>query len=241
MTVSVLVPYRPGCPHREAAWDWVYDRYRQQHPDWQIVTGASAEGPFSRSQGILDAFCRADGDVLVVADADVYCDPQPAVDAAAEHGWAIPHLMLHRLSEASTSLVLAGDDWHGLPLSEDNRQDSRPYKGHETDTLVVIRRDVFEDIGPDPRFVGWGREGDAWSAALRVLFGKPWRGSDDLVHLHHPPQERRTRVQGSEATEQLWRRYKQARHPLLMRRLIEEAKEVWRGEHDRPPSHAGHF
>src|SRR4051794_17474077 len=75
MTVAVLVPWRPGCPHRERAWAKVQELYADRHPDWALVTGSCAEGPFNRSQGILDAARRTDAELLVVADADVWCDP----------------------------------------------------------------------------------------------------------------------------------------------------------------------
>lgn len=229
MTVSVLVPYRDGCPYRESAWAWVRRRYEETHPGWEIVTGASGGGPFSRSQAILDAAQRSHGDVLVVADADVWCDPAPAVEAAAALGWAIPHLLIHRLSRLSTGHVRLGCDWHGLPLSGDNRQDNRPYKGHETGTLVVLRRDVLFDVPPDPRFVGWGQEDDAWAAALNTIVGKAWRGSDDLVHLWHPAQSRQSRRVGNEAGAKLCRRYRAAqRNATAMRALIEEAKDAAR-------------
>lgn len=224
MTTAVIVPWLPGCPHRERAWEWVQRQYSENHPTWEIVTGSPE--PFSRSRGILEAARKTDADVLVVSDADVYCDPSEAVDAAGEHGWAVPHLFLHRLSEASTACVLAGEDWRGLPLSTDNAQDSKPYKGNEAGTLLVIRQDVLEDVPPDPRYVSWGQEDTSWSKALRVLVGPPWRGDRDLPHLYHPPASRLSRVKGSEENMQLYRRYKQARHPQLMRRLVDEAKAV---------------
>lgn len=223
MRVAVLVPWTAGCPHREAAWQWVQTQYAATHPDWELITGRCPEGPYNRAAAILDAADHSDADLFVVADADIWCDPQPALQPAIDHGWAIPHLLIHRLSQQSTAYVLAGADWHGLPLSTDNRQDSRPYRGHETGTLVVIRRDVLFDVPPDRRFVGWGSEDDAWACALRTLVGKAWRGSDDLVHLWHPPQPRKTRVVGTDENRRLLRRYRNAhRHPELMRQLLEE-------------------
>ena len=222
MTVSVLVPWKPGCPHREAAWEWVQARYPA---DWQIVTGTDRTESFSRTQAIIDAATRSDGDTLVVADADVWCDGIPeAIDHAALTGWAIPHLYIHRLSPESTIEVLAGADWRGLPLSDDNAQDARPYKGHITDTLAVFQRDVLLAVPPDPRFVGWGQEGDAWRIALKTMVGNPWRGTADLVHLWHPPQERRSRTVGNRENLALYKRYlRAARKPAAIQALIEEA------------------
>lgn len=227
MRVSVLVPFTAGtCPFRDRAWEWVSDQYATVFPRWEIVVGEGwTEGGYSRTQAILDAEGRATGDVLVVADADVWCHPGLAVLRAAEDGWAVPHRLIHRLSDESTAKVLWGHRWKGLPLSTDNPQDAKPYRGNDTGTLVVIRRDVFEKAPPDPRFVGWGQEDEAWGTALRTMVGPAWRGDDDLVHLWHPPQVRKTRVVGNEANRALRRRYTAARHDRdAMSALIEEAK-----------------
>lgn len=226
MNVSVLIPVGGNCPHRAAALRWVTDRYATEFPDWEVVYGqGDTPDGYSRSRAILDAARMASGDVLLVADGDVWCDSLNAVQAAREAGWAVPHKLIHRLSPESTEQVLGGADWRGLPLSTDNRQDSRPYKGNETGTLVAIRADVLADVPPDRRFVGWGQEDVAWAEALRCLVGAPWRGGADLVHLWHPPQPRLSRVTGSRTGQELAARYRRARRdPRLMRQLIEEAR-----------------
>jgi hypothetical protein len=225
--VAVLVPWDdPPCEWRRRAWAWVRSRWAAEWPGWEIIEGTSPPGPYSRTGGILDAASRTDADLLIVTDADVWVDPTDAVLAAQSHGWAIPHRLIHRLSAESTSAVLdTAADWRSLPLSRDNHQDSRPYVGHETGTWVVLRRDVFRAAPPDPRFVGWGQEDDAWALALRCLVGRPWRGNLDLVHLWHPPQARVSRVLGNPANAALLRRYRAAsRDADLMRDLIEEGR-----------------
>lgn len=224
MTTAVLVPWQPGCPHREAAWRFVRSWWETR--DFEVIEGS--HGPlegYSRSQAILDAASRCDADLLVIADADVFLagDIAPALLAAHEHGWAVPHLLLHRLSPESTRDVYAGADWRGLPLSTDNSQDCRPNVGHEAGTLLVVRHDVLEQAPPDARFTMWGQEDDAWALALRCLIGLPWRGDADLVHLWHPPQPRLNRQIGSAANKALLDRYKAARRdPDRMRALIGE-------------------
>lgn len=225
MNVAVILPFASDCPHRLAARDWVRARYAEHHPTWPIIEGFTAVEGFSRTQAILDGIARFPADVYVVADADVWCDGiGEAVGQVDRHGWAIPHHLIHRLSRESSDVVLNGGDWRGLPLSTDNRQDSRPYKGHETDTLCVFTADALAEVPPDPRFVGWGQEGDAWALALRTLVGAPWRGGDDIVHLWHPAQPRQSRVVGNPASLALFRRYAKARRNRdAMRSLIEEA------------------
>jgi hypothetical protein len=196
---------------------------------YEVVEGTTDVPGFSRTQAILDARARTDADVLVIADADVFADPQPLTDWAITHGWAVPGI-LHRLSEDSTRLVLAGDDWRGLPLSTDNPQDSKPYRVHEAGTLLAVTAEAFDLAPPDPRFVGWGQEDDAWAAALRTLVGPPARTGVDVVHLWHPPEPRKSRVVGNDANRALARRYQTARSRGLMRTLIaEHAQEATHG------------
>lgn len=224
MSTAVVVPFGGECPHRYLAWGWVRAQFAKHHPDWDLVVGTTDVEGFSRTQAILDALTRTDADTIIVSDADVWSNGlRFAVSHVHEYGWAIPHNLIHRLSAPSTEAVLTGADWHGLPLSQDNKQDSRPYRGHECGTLTVFRRDVLESVPPDPRFVGWGSEDDAQALALRTLIGPPWRGEADLVHLHHPPQPRLNRVVGNETSKALLDRYQRARHnPPAMRALIEE-------------------
>ncbi len=228
-TVAVVIPWRDGCSFRRKALAWVMAKYVDTlDAPFEIALGDSPAGPFNRAAAILNGAARTTADVIVVSDGDVYCDPTAAVAAVASgQPWAIPHELVHRLSADSTEKALAGADWRGLPLSADNPQDRRPYRGNETGTLFVIRRDVLDDVPPDVRFVGWGHEDTAYAYALRILVGAPWRGSDDLVHLWHPPQERATRRLGNPASKQLEERYRAARrNPTLMRALVDEGKEA---------------
>lgn len=222
MKISTLVPWQPGCEWRERAWQHVAPRL-----PGEVITGASPPGPFSRTAAILDAAGRASGDVYVVSDADVLCDLDAALDHVSEHGWAIPHRLIHRLSRESTEKVYDGADWHGLPLSTDNLQDRRPYVGHEAGTLYVITAEAFWTAPPDPGFKGWGGDDDALKLAYRCLIGAPWRGDADLVHLWHPPQPRDSRVRGNAANMKLLKRYQRAaRDRNAMRALVDSARRL---------------
>jgi hypothetical protein len=159
-----------------------------------------------------------------MADADVWTsglkDAVDAVDAGA--AWAVPHMNVHRLSLEGTNAVLGGARWRSQPLEQ------RPYPGVIGGGYVVARRETLLDCPLDPRFVGWGQEDECHGLALRALHGQPWRGFADLVHLHHPPQHRMSRVRGSKEGWRLRRRYHEARNdPARMARLIEEAKSAY--------------
>lgn len=223
---AVVLWNDPPCEHRQAAWLWLQVQLAEHHPGWPVVVGADHSPLYSRTRAILDGCSKIDADVYVILDADVWVDNLAETARAAEvHGWAIPHKLLHRLHRDSTALVLGGADWRGLPLSDDNEQDQRPYVGHEAGTILAVRSDVLETAPPDPRFEGWGSEDDAWSILLNGLVGPPWRGRADCVHLWHPAQPRMNRRVGTAANAALLARYRKVRRDKgALRHLVAETR-----------------
>lgn len=220
-----MLPFRAGCPHREAALAWTLLRYHQQLPGVPIVFGeCDPELPFNRSAAILDGMTKTTADVLVISDSDVWSDGiHEAIDQVEQGApWAIPHDKLHRLSETATAEVLAGAE----PNARMDHAE-RPYRAYECSTVFVARREALEIAPPDPRFVGWGHEEQALAAALRTLVSKPWRGTAPCWHLFHEPQERKTRSTGNDENKALYRRYVKARgRPDAMRALVDESHDV---------------
>lgn len=208
LTVSVIVPWRPDGAHRDAAWAWVRGWWEARFPGWQVVTGTPPAGQWCKAAAVAAALHDADGDVLVVADADVWCEGVlQAVTAIAEGApWAIPHGNVHRLTEQSTAALL-----DGAVLDATTALAERPYAGFAGGGMTVLPRSVYERVPLDVRFAGWGQEDEAWAIALSCLGGQPWRGAAPLWHLWHPPQPRLTRRWGSEDSRYLWQRYHQAR------------------------------
>ncbi|MEU6279733.1 hypothetical protein [Streptomyces sp. NPDC047028] len=206
MSVAVLVPWRPDGGPRQAVWAWMRSQWAAAHPGWEIVTGACREGPWSKGAAVADALEQSSADVLVVADADVWCIGTPfAVNAVASGRarWAMPHQLVHRLTEDATDAVLRGAPMPGQPTVE-------THPGMPGGGIVVLARDVLEGVPMDPKFTGWGQEDQAWALALTTLAGPMWRGHADLFHLWHPPAPRRTRSVGSRESLARYRRYQQA-------------------------------
>jgi hypothetical protein len=215
--ISVIVPWQPGCEYRERNW-------RYLRPFWEqfgeVIEGVCT-GPWSKGTAVRDGLDRASGDKVIVADADVWVDPTDALEA--DTAWAVPHLKVHRLSDESTVRMINGEPWRSLPLDRSNQRDCKPYNGQPAGGVVVLDRAVVESCTPDPRFVGWGHEDVAWDAALTSLFGHPWRGNADLVHLWHPSQPRKDRGSGAPQSKALMRRYlNAARRPDLIRGILME-------------------
>lgn len=217
--VAVLVPWRPD-PQRQRIWEWVHDRYRQQHPDWEIVLQPAPDGPWRKACAVNTAARACSAGTVIVADADVWApNLQQAVDLVhGGAGWVIPHRYVHRLTEQATKIVLEGG------CATDTEE--HPYFGVEGGGIVVLPRETLLDVPMDERFCGWGQEDQAWGIALHFLIGPAVRLNADLTHLWHPPQPRDNRKIGSLASFALHRRYLKARHdPDLLRDLLKEATQ----------------
>jgi hypothetical protein len=230
-TVEVIVPFAGDCQHRRSALNFITGRY-----PWP-VTIAEGGDPWCKAAAVMPAIARSAAEIVVMADADVWCDRiGEAVDAVRDGAaWAIPHRGVFRLTEPATRDVLAG----GAP---DLQAICEPaYLGLEGGGIVVARREHLLDVPMDPRFVGWGQEDSSWGYALRTMLGRPARRPGQLVHLWHPPQPRATRKRGSDASWQLGRRYHHALDdPAAMRQLLTEARHALDAPQHSLHDHAPH-
>lgn len=224
VTVSVVIPWRAGEPTREEAMRWLTHRLADLRNGWGLVLSETPEDePWCKARAILQGVERATGDVIVVHDADVWCDGLPAAVAAVEAGypWAVPHRRVHRLTPLATDRALDGD-W------PDERSPClrRPYRGVAAGGILVAPRATLLDVPPDVRFTGWGSEDGAWRDALRCLAGREWRDTTaPLFHLHHEPQPRTPAGTTSAENAALAARYAYMRgDPVGMRDLMAEAR-----------------
>lgn len=210
--VSVLVPWRDnGAADRRDAWKHVRGLWEAAHPDWQIVEGDAPGRAWRKGLAVLDALSRADADVLVIADADVWCDGIGEAVNAVVSGrarWAMPHHRVLRLTSVASAEVYRSGRWPRHRTVTTYAQ--RPYPGHPGGGMVVMTRAAYAAAPIDTRFAGWGQEDDSWAIALRSLVGPGWRGTADLWHLWHAPQARQSRAIGSAANLALFRQYQRA-------------------------------
>lgn len=216
-SVSVLVPRAGDCPHRARAWEWI----RGQYEGFEVCEGWGNPDAWCKADAVADALTRATGDLLVIHDADVYSDNlQEAIDAveSGEHEWASPHWTVRRLTEAGTTQFLNGE--------RETAEVSEDHYAVLGGGIVVIRRDTYERVPLDRRFVGWGGEDQAAAAAWKTLAGPAFKGRQPLWHLWHPPQQRMSRKVGNVANDELRARYIGARtFNRRMRQLVEEGRQ----------------
>lgn len=223
MDIEVVIPWRGGCPHRERALRWCLARWSLL--GWPATIASAPDGEWCKARAVTPAVERSSADLIVMADADVWCEGVVDAVAAVQSGasWAVPHFEVYRLTQESTAALVAGE----LDVDHAELEERGPYKGHAGGGMVVLPRSVYLDVPLDPRFVGWGREDDAWARALSTLHGDAWRGEGPMVHLWHPPQDRPARWSGSKASEALFDRYRAKKDkPGRMRALLDEMVEV---------------
>lgn len=217
MSVSVIIPYRKREEISERALAFVRARYAELHPEWQVVLG-NCRGAWSKGKAIASALRKAEGDRLVIADADSFTEPGPlesAVESLEEFQWSVPHKTVIRLDADSSERVLGG----ATPIAKGL---ARPrYRGTIGGGLIVVRRSLYDELGGiDPRFKGWGGEDLTFGWMLLLLGGPFMRYGGYLWHLWHQPET--TNLRGSEASEALVAEYRAvSSEPDGMRALIE--------------------
>lgn len=218
MTVSILIPYSSGDEHRTRSHDWVIDRYQQLHPGWEIVEG-SCDEPWRKGVAVNAAAERASGDVFVIADADLFIDPQVLDEAVnivvdSPDAWVVPHTKVLRLNRNASQHNMNGLT-RRAPLVR------HTYTGPAGGGIVVLSRHAFDTVhGIDTRFEGWGGEDISFGWALDTLVTPHVRLGGDLLHLWHAPLAPRGR--GSKASEELAGQYRAANGvPRRMTALVE--------------------
>lgn len=224
MSVSVIVPYRESDVARRISWRFLQGKWKAEHPDWQLVQDDCPTEEWVKADAVSEALKYAWGDIIVMADADVWCDGvSDAVRQVESCGadWAIPHLTVNRLTVAATLKVVMGDPF-------EYTLDEPSYEGVVGGGMFVMRRETYEQAPLDRRFRGWGQEDQSAGIAWTTLYGLPWRGIDPLWHLWHPPMERDSRAIGSKESRALWERYRSANHNRpRMRELVGEGVESY--------------
>lgn len=229
---TVIIPWRGGDAHREAALIRVKGWWKETHPDWDIRVGdyPTSQGGWCKSLAIVSAGPVDDDDIVVVADADVICeqiDLAVNIITSGKHLWAMPHRTVYRLTEHATESVINRSWWPTEVASMRQLQPFllRSYSGYPGGGMVVLTGAVLNRVPMDPRFIGWGQEDHSWSLALSALAGAPWRGRGSLWHLWHPASIRAYPGVGSIGGLQLWHRYRSASNAQGMADLVSEARQ----------------
>lgn len=171
------IPWRPGDPHREAA----YAHIRKWLPCEVEAFDADPSAPFSRAGSRNLA---ADSGVIVHNDADMLA-PAGAYDEMLELARSTGRLVVgyhqyRALDASSTEAVIAGADPFTMPALGVT-------DGWSRGGIIAITPDAWHEVGGmDPRFREWGCEDWAFAHAAVLVLGPIVRLPTPAVHLWHP-------------------------------------------------------
>lgn len=184
--VSVLFPFGPDNGPRSEAFEWVLKFYDRMFPEVEICIVEINEQPFPKARAINQAAEKATRDIFLIADTDLFFDPDllnVAVKELESHAWVLPFARRLYLDKESSKKVISSDpQW---PIQVEIKVHQAPQVGWGL--LNVVPRKFFEAVnGFDERFVGWGGEDDTFAVSLNTLCGPGKRLNGSAYHLWHP-------------------------------------------------------
>lgn len=219
--VSILIPFRSDHGHRDKLLNWVINFYQTCIPEVEICIGESSSALFSRSQAINAAANKANRNIFVIADGDIFYERQILMDAIHlldQCAWIVPYHKVFDLSPSFTNKLLDQDGT--IPMDKEGEERVWDPVGG----INIISRENFEKVnGFDERFLGWGGEDDAFGIALNTLCGNYRRLSGYVYHLWHPPTGREGNPHYYNNLSLLQRYYYCAHNQEQMQRLVSES------------------
>ncbi|MDR7078525.1 putative glycosyltransferase involved in capsule biosynthesis [Neobacillus niacini] len=226
--VSIIIPFKNDFGPRTLAFEWIKKFYRAMLPETEICIIETDSNPYNRSEAINNGAKRAKNDIFVIADCDIFYDPQILLEATKllnEYAWVIPFRYVRNLSNNQSIEIFHNEPKWPIEteITDFEFVDFQPYKGAK---LLVVTRENFEKVGGfDDRFIGWGREDECFTFAIDTLCGPSIRLEHTINHCWHP-------FVGSagnpniEQSNQLWWRYATANGNVeSIKKIVEERRK----------------
>ena len=189
-SVSLLLPFGSRDPRRIKIYLWIRRRWMSLFPDWQICLGSDPDlDNFNRSKARNNAFLHADGDILVITDADTATTPENVEAAIAlcerTQSWVIAHEIYHSLTKEHTDQILEqSPDMILTPPYQSNwTMRKKSMAG-----VLVMPHEAYDAAGLyNERFHGWGYEDVDMAERLDKRWSPALRTSGEVIHLWHDP------------------------------------------------------
>lgn len=220
-SVDLIIPYMPDEGLRDKNFHYLTSLWEEHHPSVGIHVGL-VQGMWNKAKAIDNALKTSSAEIIIVADADVWCEPRFIVRAAhhvaRKRSWSMPHQKVYRMDKATSAQWTP--EYRGKV-----RYDRQPYPGVPGGGLFVIRREDYNLCPMDPRFVGHSGQDIAWAHSAHTLVGPLYRLSGKLWHLYHEPQPTKRDPEYSKPNFRLMRQYALARgNTMRTRQLVNEGR-----------------
>lgn len=189
--VSILLPYKEQDGIRDAERKWLTRYYKKFMPDAELCFGENSDENFNRSKAINAAAKKATRNIYVMSECDVVYDPNLIIEAIGllkKAAWIIPFNRVLNISQVKTEEILQLEpDWPLPSKLEGHAKDHYPMTNLFAGKMNIFSREAFEKVGGfDERFIGWGREDDAFLIAMNTICGPFTRMKRTIYHFWHP-------------------------------------------------------
>lgn len=184
--VTVVIPWRP---HPSRLWGYAatLDWYRRNLPLARLISIDSADETFTLARCRNLGVDSAEGDVVIINDADTLPELDPLLhaimEARTDGSVHLPYTAYHWLGPVGTAEFASGTPLETCDFELVHAACSGVY--------VTTPATWHSHGGQDERFTGWGYEDAAWYLAHETLLGSPPRRHPGHVYaLNHDVQVR---------------------------------------------------
>jgi len=228
--VSILIPYKPDSGIRDININWIKCFYETLFPEVEICIGISTENLFNRAKAINLAAIQATRDIFVIADGDIFYDPEVIKDSIShlrQAPWVIPFRFIVRISKNNSREVVNSKPTWPLDITENEIIHTSKYT--YLGGLNVITREAFMSVGGfDERFNGWGGEDDAFGSAVNTMCGHYERLEHTIYHLWHPSLDYSQNPNGKKNLQIRELYYRAVKNKQKMEEVLSDAKGIFR-------------
>lgn len=212
---EVIIPFLPGCSYRERNRKHIHSLWESL--GYKVIYG-ECKGIWRKGEAVLDGLKKSSAKVVIIADADVWA---PNIQTLIHDDVKVvkPGKMVFRLTEDATIRFINGV----VENFEEEEFSEPPLEQVLGGGMIVVNREIALEYPMDRRFYGWGKQDISWGYLLKSIVGEEV-GDLNMVHLWHPPQERRGRFLSNEDNEKLFSRYIKARKDK--EKMLEILKEL---------------
>ncbi|PFA67800.1 hypothetical protein CN378_09780 [Bacillus sp. AFS015802] len=192
MEISILIPFNSESEIRKRSFEWIKRYYTLAFPESDVCVGTSTGSLFSKAEAVNHAASVAQGEVYVIVDSDIICDPniiKGSIKLLDTEPWIIPYNKVLDITQNSSTEILNTEPLWPLPDALDtnprNTTGVIPVGG-----INIIKKECFEKVGGfDERFKGWGGEDDAFASSVNTFCGHFKRIPTSIYHLWHPTEK----------------------------------------------------
>ena len=222
MDLSIIMAYKSDNGGlRDKHLHWTLFRYKLMFPEAEIIISEDKQSNlskdwegFNKSRFINFGVKNATRNNLLITDIDVVLSKKTIEEGtrvAKDHSLVMPVFNLYRLTESTTMDILSKPPNINMPKIDLSKQSKLIREGtYPCGFHIITKEHYIQSGGYDERFVGWGREDNAFQRVVMTMVDKPYMRLDaDVYHLWHPRNlKHNTEARNDDVKKELMDKYK---------------------------------